>query len=207
MYTARIETLFGDVPSNGVVRACSTADLNCDQPVTADLPIGADGVVEVPLFWGFDGYLEIRADDILPSASYVRQPIYADSVQTVPVQVAPLAALSAYAAANGTTLREDRALLGIEVFDCTWALAAGIDIDNDSGGVPFSFTNGLPTIGVSVTDGRGLAGALNVPPGVVRVWGDIVATSERVGARTINARAGWLSGVSLVPTTLLRAPE
>ena len=207
VYTLRIETLFGDVPANTVVRACSTADLNCTQPVTPDLPVDALGVVEVPLYWGFDGYLEIRADGIIPSVSYLREPLYADSVQSVPVQVAPLDALAAYAAANGTTLREDRALLAVEVFDCNWELAAGIEVRNDAGGVAFSFTNGLPTIGMSVTDGRGLAGALNVPPGVVRASGVILASGERVAARTINARAGWTSAVALVPAALLRPPE
>jgi hypothetical protein len=207
VYTVRIETLFGDVPDNTLVRACSTADLDCTQPVTPPLPVDADGVVSVPLFWGFDGYLEIRADGIIPSVSYVREPIYADSVQTVPVQVAPIEALAAYATANGTTLREDRALLAIEVFDCSWTLASGIQVTNDAGGVPFSFTNGLPTIGMAVTDGRGLAGALNVPPGVVRARGDIVATGQRVAARTINARAGWTSALALVPSALLRRAD
>jgi len=207
VYTVRIETLLGDVPTNTVVRACTTADLECAQPVTADLSIDARGVVEVPLFWGFDGYLEIQADGVIPSAYYIRQPLYADSIQEIPMQVAPLEALAAYAAANGATLREDRALLAVEVFDCSWALASGIQVGNDAGGVPFSFANGLPTIGAAVTDGRGLAGALNVPPGLVRAWGDIATTGERVGARTINARAGWLSGFSLVPAPLLRAPE
>jgi hypothetical protein len=207
VYTVRIETLFGDVPTNTIVRACSTADLDCTQPVTPDLAVDARGVVEVPLFWGFDGYLEIHADGIIPSVSYLRQPLYADSVQSIPVQVAPIEALSAYAMANGTTLREDRALLAVEVFDCNWALAAGIEVSNDAGGVAFSFTNGLPTIGMSVTDGRGLAGALNVPPGVVRAAGEIVATGQRVGARTINARAGWTSALALVPSALLRPPQ
>jgi hypothetical protein len=207
VYTLRIETLFGDVPANTVVRACSTADLDCTQPVTEDLPVDARGVVDVPLFWGFDGYLEIRADGIIPSVSYLREPIYADSVQSIPVQVAPLDALAAYAAANGTTLREDRALLAVEVFDCNWALAAGVEVTNDAGGVVFSFTNGLPTIGMSVTDGRGLAGALNVPPGVLRAAGDIVSTGQRVAARTINARAGWTSAVALVPAALLRPDQ
>lgn len=207
VYSLRIETLFGDVPTNTVVRACSTADLLCAQPVTPDIPVDAQGRVTVPLFWGFDGYLEIRGDGIVPSVSYLRQPLYADSVQTIPIQVAPQEALAAYAAANGTTLREDRGLLAVEVFDCNWALAAGIEVSNDVGGVPFSFTNGLPTIGMSVTDGRGLAGALNVPPGVVRATGVIVATGQRVGARTINARAGWTSAVALVPVSLLRPRE
>jgi hypothetical protein len=207
VYTVRIETLFGDVPTNTVVRACSTADLDCTQPVTPNLPVDERGVVEVPLYWGFDGYLEIRADGIIPSVSYLREPIYADSVQSIPVQVAPLDALAAYAAANGTTLRNDRALLAVEVFDCNWELAAGVEVSNDAGGVAFSFTNGLPTIGMAVTDGRGLAGALNVPPGVVRAAADIVSTGQRVAARTINARAGWTSAVALVPASLLRPPE
>src|SRR5262245_22456329 len=48
LYTAQIETLFGDVPTNTVVRACSTADLNCSQPVTPDLGVDVRGVIEVP---------------------------------------------------------------------------------------------------------------------------------------------------------------
>ena len=57
----------GRVPPETVVRACAQRDLACDSPLTAQLPVDAQGWVDMPLFDGFDGYLEVTSPSTVPS--------------------------------------------------------------------------------------------------------------------------------------------
>jgi hypothetical protein len=162
-------------------------------------------MVTLPLYWGFDGFLEVTADAMLPAALAMRKPVFSSFTDPIPIILVPAQAVGALVAANGVTMRPDLALVTAEAFDCLGELAAGVTFGNDVGGLPFYLQNGLPTVSARETDGRGLGGAVNVPTGIVRVWGDVASTAQRIASRTLNVRAGWVSTAFVVPATL-RSP-
>jgi hypothetical protein len=190
-YSVRFATLFGGQPTNVRVRACSPADVTCASPVAQELRPDSQGIVTLPLFWGFDGFLEVTADGMVPAAFSMRGALVESAVDPLPMVMVPLAGVSQLAASNGVAFRDDQALVLLEVVDCQGVLAGGVRFANDSGGLPFYMENGLPNTLASLTDERGVGGFINAPTGVVRVSGFVGQTERLIATKTLNFRAGW----------------
>jgi hypothetical protein len=195
-----IESISGLPPASLKVRACALLDVPCLMPTTPD-PVGPseDGLVHLSLPRGFDGFLEITSPDTAPALFFMHEPLERDTeAQALPLISA--LGLAALAANNGAELDLSKSgLIVVRTYDCLGAPAAGVEVTNDRGGQVFVFVDGLPRVGLTVTDVAGLGGFMNVAPGFVRVTGRHVESGEVSGAESLVVRAQWLSFGDLQP--------
>jgi hypothetical protein len=193
--------LSGRTPSNLLIRACYRPDVNCVRPATDWLSPNADGAVTLPLMAGFNGYLEVKGDDEVPTLFVLPAPLSADLISILPdvVTVLPPDALLAFGEASQLELNPGAGIVSINTFDCSGPSGAGVRLEVNTSAVPFSFVDGLPIAGLDTTSDEGSAGFANVLPGLVVVrgyWGERVAP---VGLETVLVRAMWVTVGSLMP--------
>lgn len=189
------------VPPNVSVRACAQRDPECLAPLTPATPIDAEGWVDLTLYEGFDGYLEITADTLVPTMLFYADPLDADrSVDTVPVGVVENAVLPSLAQAIGTSQSPELGLVYLRAFDCQGVAAPGVTFSIDRAGSAFYFVGGLPSATASETSAFGLGGFVNVGPGVVVVDAELPALGRSLAsAKSLLVRKGWMTGIRFIP--------
>jgi hypothetical protein len=69
----------------------------------------------------------------------------------------------------------------------------------DTGAIPYAFVDQLPVANQDVTSEQGLAGFVNVPPGVVVVSSFAQGQPQALNVESLLVRSGWLSSMSLLP--------
>jgi hypothetical protein len=186
-------------PATLQVRACALLDVTCLSPATQPVGPSEDGLVHVSLPTGFDGFLEIRSDDTVPALFFMHEPVQRDTLAP-PLPLISGLGVAALAANNGAELDlEDGGLVVVRAFDCSGLPADGVRLSSDTGADVFTFVEGLPRVGLDVTDVAGLGGFMNVPPGFVRVSGEHVASGESTGSESIVVRPQWLTFGDLHP--------
>jgi hypothetical protein len=196
-----IESISGLPPAGLQVRACQLLDVPCSMPSTPT-PVGPseDGLVHLSLPRGFTGFLEITSEDTAPALFFMHAALERDT-QAEALPLISARGLAALAANNGAELDlQSSGLIVVRTYDCLAKPAGGVELTNDRGGQVFVFVEGLPRVGLTVTDVAGLGGFMNVPPGFVRVTGRHVETGEISGAESLVVRARWLSFGDLQPS-------
>ncbi|MEY4548080.1 MAG: hypothetical protein RL685_4275 [Pseudomonadota bacterium] len=195
----------GSVPPDVTVRACTQQDVGCVNPVTSSLPLNAEGYVDLPLYEGFDGYLEVTGPTIVSALMFYQYPLNASSRRdTTPLGIVEKAVLPMLTQAIGTPQDPGLGLLALRAFDCSNEEAPGVQYVIDRPGVPWYFVAGLPS-GVPVeTDRSGLGGFLNVAAGtsVVRIS---LSSGEREIAlpKSLLSRPGWMTVLRALPSLSL----
>lgn len=184
------------------VRACGIADITCLTPVADYVQVDARGYVDLPLFEGFLGFLEISSPQILPSLMFLTEPLEPRlgpefpygliSIDSVP----PLLELLRVAQEPNTGIFASR------VFDCDGNLAS--DVSFAGPGFSYYFVGGLPSAAATGTDPDGLGGFVNVPAGLAMI--DALAPGGRsiAGPQSIVIRPGWLSSFYASPPGVVR---
>jgi len=192
----------GAAISDVQVRACFRPDVGCDSPATQYVAPGRDGKVRVELYSGFNGYLEVTSEGMLPVllffAAEWSSEFLAELEQT-PLTLLPVPALQALGDSARVQLEPGGGVLGITAFDCAGAAASGVRLEVDSSGVPYAFVNDLPVLNQDVTSEQGLAGFVNVSPGVVVLRGFPQGSSTPLTVETLLVRGAWLTSLSLLP--------
>jgi hypothetical protein len=194
--------LSGSVPADLSVRGCFRPDLPCVRPATPELRPGAGGVVTVPLTVGFNGFLEITSSEMVPTLLLfpdVLSEELARLVEPVGVSLLPYSALLAFGESSQLELDPATGVISMNAYDCRGPNLAGVRLDLDTPGVPFSFIDGLPIAGIDTTSSEGTAGFANVPPGLAVVRAFRADTDELVGLETVIVRPGWVTVGSLMP--------
>lgn len=193
--------LSGRTPTNLLIRACHRPDVSCVRPATDWLSPNAEGVVTVPLMEGFNGYLEVRGDDEVPTLFVFPAPLSLELVAMLPgfVTVLPPDALLAFGEASHLEINPGAGILSINTFDCSGPSGAGVRLELNTSAVPFSFIDGLPIAGLDTTSEDGSAGFANVLPGLVVVKGYWSTRTAPVGLETVLVRAMWVTVGSLMP--------
>jgi hypothetical protein len=197
-YSLRLVDIATNAPFPGVTaRACGLTDVDCTVPVTERLQPDADGWVHVPLTENFSGYLELEGPPALPYIFYLPS----EGLRTMrefPLFMISAQGYLALVTANGVT--DDRALGGVatRTFDCVGNPAPATVLTNNTGGVPYYFANGLPDVTRRQTDESGLAGYLNVPPGVTLIQSEL-GDGTVVSRKSVIVRPGWLSAIFMRP--------
>jgi hypothetical protein len=184
------------------VRACFRSDVACSNPATPFISAGADGVAAVTLFEGFNGFLEVRSEGMLPSLLFFADTWSAEllrALEQVPVALLPVPALVALSESARVPLDPSGGVISINAYDCGGAFASGVRLETNTAAVPYSFVNGLPVVYQDVTSEQGLAGFVNVPPGVVVVTAFPDDGTRAMSIDTFLVRAGWLTIQSLIP--------
>jgi hypothetical protein len=201
-YVFDLEHFITGQPLDGArLRACFRADVSCDNPLSEGLINGSEARAQVTAYEGFNGYLEITADGMLPFLVFFKpwSAALLAELETVPLRMLPEAALLALGNAANVPLDPAAGLVTIITRDCTGAPAGGVRLELDRGAIPYAFFDDLPVIDRDSTGAQGLAGFVNVPPGVVVVAGYRDGASEPLGVESMLVRPGWVSTSFLLP--------
>ena len=192
----------GQLPQNLRGRACYKADVACNQPATEHFAPDADGVITLPLTEGFNGYIEITSDDMVPTLLLFPAPLTPDlatSLSALPVSLLPFEALLAFGDAANIELSPTSGVVSINTFDCLGPAAPDIRLELNSPAVPFTFVDGLPIAFLDTTTDDGSGGFANVLPGLVVVRGFRKGTMDLIGLETVLVRSQWVTVGSLMP--------
>ncbi len=201
-YQLQLEHFITGQPLDGaLVRACFRADVNCDAPLSETLVDGSGGAPQVVAYEGFNGYLEITVAGMLPYLVFFgpwSAPLLA-ALNDVPLRVLPEAALQALGSTANVPLDPAAGVVAVAALDCTGASAGGVRLELDRGAIPYAFVDDLPVINRDFTSAQGLAGFVNVQPGIVVVTGYREGASDPVGVESMLVRSGWVSSSFLLP--------
>jgi hypothetical protein len=203
IYSVQILDFFTGLPQPGVkARACGLGDVECARPVTTPVASDAEGWLDVPLYAGFTGFLELTEAGV-PGMLYILDPLTKDALPTYPYLTISTAGVEALGRALGVSLDLAQGLISFRAFDCQGQPAPGVRLTKVGAGVAWNFVGGLPSVTEQRTGPEGLGGFLNVPPGLAQV--DLL-TPDNVsisGPRSLLVRGGWFSTVFFGPP---RAP-
>jgi hypothetical protein len=188
----------GVIYRNLQVRACALTDVNCSNPLTNMLSVNEQGRVDVPLFQNFTGYLEITSDELVPQLFYVNAPLQPRTAPDFPLAMVSLSSLGPLLQLLGN-VGPDTGIIGIRIFDCQGVTATGVSLSSDKDDArPWYFVDGLPSSMQAETGREGLAGFIDVPPGltVVRAEGP---DGTDLGLQSMVVRPGWMSSMYVRP--------
>jgi hypothetical protein len=189
-------------PRNLKVRGCALSDITCSRPLTEATGPNADGTLVLPLILGFDGFLELTADDMGPTL-YVFAGALSRELSTLmgsqPVSMLSLQALQALEASFPTPVAADAGRVVITALDCDARLSAGVRVKIAAPAVPFAVIAGLPVARQDTTDADGVVGFVNVTAGVALVSATIVNLDAALDQKTLPIRAGWTTQTILLP--------
>ncbi len=184
------------------VRACAQRDVSCTAPLTENIPLGADGWVDLPLYEGFDGFLEITGESVLPAALFYADPLSpGGEVDNTPLGLLELAIVADLSGATGTRQDLQLGLVVLRTFDCQGDAAPGISFTIDKPGARWYFVGGLPSSTADETAaGSGLGGFINVAPGIAVVNAELPGSPLPIAApKTVLVRAGWMTALRFIP--------
>ena len=183
------------------VRACALTDVDCNNPLTDWLSVNEQGRVDVPLFQNFTGYLEIDSSlgEIVPQLFFFTEPLQPRAEPEFPLAMVAVTNLPPLVQLLGVEPQPTSGMIALRVFDCGGKTAAGVSLSTPSGAVPWYFVGGLPSGTQTETGPEGLAGFLDVPPGVAVF--DAVTEDGTVlgGLQSVVIRSGYMSSMYLKP--------
>jgi hypothetical protein len=180
-------------------RACYRVDVDCASPISE---AKGDGHLQIGADAGFNGYLEIEAPGMVPTLLFFSEPWSSQllaQLEGKPVRLLPLPSLRALGNTAHLELDPAGGVLGVYAYDCAGTAAPGVRLELDTDAVAYSFVDELPVINQDVTSEQGLAGFVNVPPGVVVVSTFAAGQPEALSVESFLVRGGWLSSMSLLP--------
>jgi hypothetical protein len=187
----------GDVYRNIEVRACPLTDVNCTNPVASGLRVDAEGWVDVPLFEGFTGYLEVTSQETIPYMFYLNEPLEPQTQQEFPVGLVSLANIGPLVGLVGGTYVPGTGVVALRIFDCQGQPAAGVSLSSDPDGTAFYFAGGLPTNTATSTGPDGLAGFVNMEEGSTTVQAFTRTDVPIKGPQSVVVRSNWMTAVYL----------
>lgn len=198
-YSLPVAALIGPPPQNLRARVCDQNDVDCVFP-RSEVNADANGVVSVPLFAGFDGFIEITAEDMISTKFYPFDDLYEDGGYGRPFLLAPVGSLDPLAEASQSTFMGGLAHVSAHIHDCEGVRASGVELGKDvAEGLPFYFADGLPTARVSQTDSLGFAGFLNLQEGELLLTAKRAGVAGLVAERRVVTRSEWFTTVSMRP--------
>jgi hypothetical protein len=186
------------------VRACYRADVDCASPLGDPPEPDDEGRVQISADPGFNGYLEIEAPGMVPTLLFFSAPWSSQLLQQLerkPLPLLPLPSLQALGSTARLQLDPASGVLGLYAYDCAGSAAPGVRLELGTGAVPYAFVDDLPVVNQDVTSEQGLAGFVNVPPGVVVVSSFVDGQPEPMSVESLLVRSGWLSSMSLLPAS------
>jgi hypothetical protein len=181
------------------VRACGASDVTCDSPLAADLSVDAQGYVDIPLFRGFIGFIEITGSEIQPSAVFVNDALQPRIAPEFPFSVISLDSLAGLMQLLGLRQAPMTGLLSFRALDCQGVPAPGVTLSLEGVGQRWYFVDGLPSLSASSTGSQGIGGYINVPVGVALVEARTRDGSSVAGTQSLAVREGWMGSMFVRP--------
>lgn len=195
----------GRVPTGVTVRACAARDVECLVPLTDTVAADARGWVDLPLYEGFDGFLEIRGDGLVPTMLFYGDPVRLGSeLDNTPLGLVEQSLLPGLSQATGTLQNPELGLVYLRAFDCQRAEAPDVTFSIDQEDAwRWYFVGSLPSSMAEATGATGLGGFINVRPGVAVVSADLPGLAFPIASpRSLLVRPGWMTGLRIVPRAL-----
>ncbi len=197
------------ISSDAVIDVCDKLDVNCtgdDPKYPKGINPGADGVVQVEVPEGFDGFVRITDPGIVDSRVYVGRPLIepptVEQIQLLkPMEYTGLASL---AMSEADPTRGSMIALAI---DCNREAVSGVSFDvpsADDVAVPFYLINQAPVLppNAIATDKDGFGGYFNLLPGGPVVKAFRAADDAYIGESSFQILANTISYVLVGPTPL-----
>jgi hypothetical protein len=194
-----IDLSSGQIYPDARVRACALTDVNCDDPVSDTLTVDSQGWVDIPLFRDFVGYLEITSPEIVPSMFYLTEPLLPETPTEFPLTMVSLSSIGPLTQLVGVQPAPGTGILATRSFDCDGNTASGVALLSEAEGVPWYFVDGLPSRMAAATSADGIAGLVNVPPGLVLVETFAPNGASVAGRQSLVVRPNWLSTAFMRP--------
>jgi hypothetical protein len=204
----RVRDMITEQPMAEVTgRLCRKLDLSCSEPVGSDFAGDQNGNMVVPVDVGFDGYVELRARDMLPGLYFFHTPVDTDRADAFVPLLSP-AVLARFAQLNGRPLSPDRGHVMVTAQDCQNRPAEGLRLSTLDGGddqtTPFYVVEkslvAAANVAAPATDRSGRGGFINVRPGAVTLAADLAAPDDRrAGTASVLVRSGVITYTSLSP--------
>jgi hypothetical protein len=191
-----IDFVSGMAPLSARGRACARVDPGCSMPLTESVMVSREGALVLPLFEGFDGFIEVEADNMVPALFFLNAPLIGNT-QSFPAFLVPLNSALALSQIVGVPIDERFGLIGFWALDCGGLPAEGVVMSNDAGGLIYNFVDGLPAFQTATVDGIG--GFVNVPPGRVLLRGVLSQGGQTIGVQSLVVREGWISVSNVQP--------
>lgn len=182
---------------------CNKIDTDCQTPIGNPVVTDADGVLEVVVPSGFDGYLSLTHQLIGPSLYFFNPPVLTDAALP-PIRLASLETAQALVSLVGGQYDPTRALLVLTAEDCLGTPAEGVSYaasPAEADTFPFYSVGHLPTTDTTMTDESGYGGLLGVRPGSVTVT-MANQVSGALGEFTVLAKAGTVTYARMVPSAV-----
>jgi hypothetical protein len=194
----------GQLYPDARVRACGIADVTCENPVTNLLPVDDEGWVDIPLFRNFTGFLEVTSADMVPFLFYLTEPVVEPTVE-YPLAVISIASLGPLVQLLGVPFQPNTGVVAARAFDCTGGTATGVSLSTGNDATAWYFVDGLPTTMGAGSGSDGLAGLVNVDPGIAVL--DLKAPNGASigGPQSVVIRPNWLSALYVRPPASARA--
>lgn len=190
----------GAIYRNIRVRACALTDVTCSNPLTSVLGVNEQGLVDIPLFQNFTGYLEITSEEIVPQIFYLTEPLQPRPEPDFPLAMVSLANVVPLVQLLGVELDPSLGMVALRIFDCNADTAPGVSLSTDNDDVtPWYFVGGLPSSTQEETGTEGLAGFVSVPPGLTVFEARTAEGTLLGGQQSVVVRPGWMSSMYLRP--------
>jgi hypothetical protein len=200
VYSVQLVDLATQQPRSGIQAiACGLTDVECANPVAGPVVTNAQGWLDMPLFAGFTGYLQITSEELLPGLLHLSNPLTQREIPGVPYFLLSLDSLTALGRVLGVEVDPTRGLISAQIFDCNRQVAEGAVLSTTGAGVGWYFSGGLPSITATATGREGIGGFANVPPGLTQLS---VQTREGVAiaaTQSLLIRPGWSSALFVFP--------
>jgi hypothetical protein len=203
-YTFRFELAVSpNTPPPGLaVQLCALLDVDCQAPVPGLPAPDASGTLVFEADAAFEGFLQISADDLVPSLAFLPAPIVLPPTEKV-IRVVRTPEFNAIIASTGQTYDPTRGVAIVLTSDCQDARAAGVVLESanaDAASVPYYFKGQIPDLMATETDMQGAGGWLNLPAELVTVTARRAGTGEFIGVVGFRSRAGTISYAPIGPT-------
>lgn len=183
-------------------RLCSRVDPNCSSPA-ATLTTDGQGALTAKVFYGFEGFFELKGTEVMDSLIMSNPPLFGDS-RRPPVPLPTRAVVDFYAQqVTGTSLDTTLGALLVRTTDCDITPLRGTTATVGSATSKtklFFVYNNTPRTDVNSTNEEGALGFFNVPVGPALVTVTDQATGARIGQTSVVIRANFLSLVYLTPS-------
>ncbi|RLB50931.1 MAG: hypothetical protein DRJ42_17885 [Deltaproteobacteria bacterium] len=183
-------------------RLCSSVDVNCDAPLVEDVPITADGRMEVTVISGFRGYFEMTADGFMQTLMPIG-PIVKDSDPGAEkVQLARTVVVESVARTAGFEVDPTKGHILALLASCDGFGRAGVSFSHDpASGDQFYLIGLSPDVTAPASDESGNSGVFNMDPGFVTLTATLHETGEFIGLQRVLVRAGSMTYMDLGPSS------
>jgi hypothetical protein len=171
-----LDTISGVGLPGVAVRTCAVRDPDCINGSAAEITDDG-GRVDFVMSGDFEGFLDFRRPDLVPSTLYPGNLLSGQTTANFPaflIDTQTFVALAESASSTPPCVDEDGGLghVIVTIYDCHDHQAPGVSVtyDNHASSIlPFYFKGGFPSTTASQTDSFGLAGAINIPQGSLDV--------------------------------------